>query len=871
MGTGVRPEPLAPALAPGAINVSPFSPAMMAQPSVATSPSAALVPFGGQQLAVAVQDRPTPRSKPRSPIEERRRYLQDQAQRILSKGGSQADVVEFWKREGVDVAKHFMVPEANVPRVSIPTPQQEGAASTRLGFPVDDSLLPMSGAGASFRQPQSDTPYALGLSLALLEGVTFGWGDEAIGSIVGLVTGEGAQAGRDAYREKYRAFAAENPKAAAAAMLAGGIGSALAMPAAGAARLLGGASKLGTLGRIGASAIEGAGAGAIAGAGAAEGGLSDRARGALFGSLVGGALGGGGAAAVKLLGAGPAASGFAGAALGTIAGGPAGAAVGGATGALAGKAGQAIVQRAGVTLDKVASRAPAAFAEKFFRAIDPSEGSPSLRARQGMRESLERDGLTIDAAIRKAEELDALGVPVTAADIGGDNTFAFVSEAAKYRSPETQALAEQLVTKHGKQGERLLTTLFDRFRLGTANAYDAGEELVRQRLVKSKPLYDQANQLEVQLTPEIRKVLNSPRFRSLYDDARAIAMEEDAAGLQRGLPVPPLQIVREPMPGVRVVFEANGVARPAPPGLRAGDIANTTIPVRGLDLLKRAIDRRVRQSGTLGGGPADKDVLDRQLGTAINEQLQQMLDHVGVQVPVYGQARQTYQAGSVLLDALALGKGGTRPYTTSKKPTAKPPRSTGPRFTEKPFQVIERELSRIQTPHEKAAYRLGALQDLAELIAAKGNQADVASDVFGTPAMESRIRALFDDPLSPEADQVFDAVRGELTVVSRSGRVARPHRMPSVPLREAEGAQPVTSGVGFLYGPLNAVLRRIGSSDRQAHVEAVSNEVSSLAVRGVNGIDELRGLLESLRNVGVSHSPVVPVAVGNVGAQLLVQ
>lgn len=819
------------------------------QPSVATTPSTAMVPQPPSSVV---------RVKPPSPVVARRRELEDQARRILAKGGSQADVVRYLELEGAKV-------NANIISSQPPTqPDRPQISSVYSAMP--------GGVGTTIElKPETDkSDYALGLSMAVIDGVSFGWGDEAFGSILGIVTGEGAQAGRDLYRAKYDIFKEAHPKTALAAQLAGGIGGAVLAPQLGAARLLGGAKGLSTLGRVGASALEGAAAGTVAGAGAAQGDLSDRWRSAALGGVLGAGLAGAGTGAVKLLGAGPTQTAMLGAAVGGIGGGPLGAAVGGAAGLAAGKLGQAASRGVGTTIEAVANRVPAQFAQRVFRSFDPSEGSPSLQARRGYRQALERDGLSIDDAIAQAEQLSARGAPVSAVDIGGDNTLAFFHEASRFRNPGTQAAADMLVAQQGKQGERLLGRLYDSMRLGVANAYTAGDELVRLRLSRSRPLYEQANQLEVQVTPEIRKVLDNPTFRSLYDDARVIAMQEDAAGLNRGLPVPALQIVQEPVPNVLVVFGPNGQAMPAPPGLKAGDIANASLPVRGLDLLKRAMDTRTKRLGTLGGGPSDKPILDRQLGTALNEQLQTMLDAVGAQAGPYGAARAEFRGFSELLDALSLGKGGQRPYTTTSKASAKPPKSTGPRFSSKPPEVVAREIMRLTSPEQKAMYRIGAIQDVADLMATStAKSQDAARTVFSTPAMESRLRALFDEPHGPEADMLFDAVRGESLVRSRSGEIAvNPRRTPSVPFREAEGGPAVASSIGFRWAPVSAEMRRLGAKSRQHWQEELATEVSALGMRGATSLDELIATLEGLRTADVTHSQVVPLAVGNVAGRL---
>lgn len=126
----------------------------------------------------------------------------------------------------------------------------------------------------------------------LIQGVTFGFGDEIAGGIGGLMSaaeGKGFQPGyekvRDAKRADLQAYRERHPIVAPVAEIAGALPTA-ALPVGAVAR---GAS-LGA--KVGLGALAGAGQGALYGAGAAEGGPENRAMGAVKGAAVGGAIGG---------------------------------------------------------------------------------------------------------------------------------------------------------------------------------------------------------------------------------------------------------------------------------------------------------------------------------------------------------------------------------------------------------------------------------------------------------------------------------------------------------------------------------------------------------------------------------------------------
>src|SRR5687767_8505078 len=115
--------------------------------------------------------RPTPRVV--SPAEEQ--YLEKQARSILMNGGSLLDVENF-------AAMHKDKPR--VQRFS----------------DVRQNITETGGEGAT-----EDNVFS-GMSLKALQGATFGFGDEAMGSLVGLLTGEGASGGIEEYRNRLRRF-----------------------------------------------------------------------------------------------------------------------------------------------------------------------------------------------------------------------------------------------------------------------------------------------------------------------------------------------------------------------------------------------------------------------------------------------------------------------------------------------------------------------------------------------------------------------------------------------------------------------------------------------------------------------------------------
>lgn len=142
-----------------------------------------------------------------------------------------------------------------------------------------------------------------GLVDSFTQGVSFGFGDEltaAESAILGRTPeggyfnynkpfGERYNTALEAERGQQKQFREENPVAATAAEIAGGVATGAGLAGKG-ATLVGRAAGKGLGTRVGAGVVEGAGYGALYGAGSAE---DDRVSGAGIGALTGGVVGGG--------------------------------------------------------------------------------------------------------------------------------------------------------------------------------------------------------------------------------------------------------------------------------------------------------------------------------------------------------------------------------------------------------------------------------------------------------------------------------------------------------------------------------------------------------------------------------------------------
>lgn len=622
--------------------------------------------------------------------------------------------------------------------------------------------------------PEVDTPgHVRGLSMNAMQGVTFGFGDEAIGSMLGLLTGDSAQGGRDEYRAELQKYNEDNfwkglgAEVGGAAMVTAGsrAGPAIARRMAG----------QGLGGRAATGMGVGAGSGAAFGAGSAEGGLSERTKGAIVGTVIGAAAGG----VIPVTAA----------------------AVGSVVKPLA---------RVGLSwLDKL-------------RNTPQDATTASKAAREHWAQAIVRDHGSIDNAVQKVQKMQH-NAPFVLADVAGENGLQLVQAAAGLRGPGKQKMVEDLLTRQADQGDRILGKLFRSLKLGAENAYDAADDMMANRKAFADPLYQQAYTQETKITPALQKILNHPRFQKAYEYGRLIASDEDLAGIanQGALKVPPLSVDK------------------------AGKVVATTIPVRALDYMKRGLDAIIDQAGKTGNEP-----LDKQSSRALRKLLNDALDAVD-DVPDYARARGVWRGETEALEALQLGKGGA--------PLSAGTDVRSPRFMHKPPEVIKRELASL-APAEQELYKLGVAQDVAEFLVettatAPNSAKKLGGRLYGEAMsnVEKRVRAIFGS--DEAADEFMDYVKAEARISQTTSVLGGSRTAPlQQAMAELAGSGPHKGGI--LRQAADATITAVTQRAKTGWTDAISDEISSMALKGTRGKDELIAVLNSLR----PHAPRRSVA-----------
>lgn len=682
-------------------------------------------------------------------------YLNDQAKAIRASGGGDADVEQFIKMEQQRPLEKLPVPSI-----------------------ADELEMPS---------------HLRGVSMAVIQGATFGFGDEAVGAALGMLTGLGARRGIEEYRREYDAYAKQHGTISFVGELAGGL---LSGGLAGGAR----AATVGSVARTGAAA------GALAGIGYADGptaswNISERLKGAALGGVIGGATAG----------------------------------VMGVLGKVVRPLTQGTIRA--VTPQRIQTELGVTATERAYNKL--------LSA-------FEADGLTLDGAKAEAATWLARGVPVSLLELAPENgaVHALVSDALKWRSPTVTRTLANLQLRAGEQAERLnamgAALFLQNKKLGLDNADDLLLRMHAQAKTQARPYYVEAYGQMVDVDDRMWAILDRPDFRKMWtrvvekatkeDDALAgyiaqgmTAQEAGAlANITPGLSIPALPDASINIAALRARFPGVTEAALERMAKAAGPQRPTQLPLRAFDMLKREADILV--------GESLKDNAEAQLsrsaferakareGNALFHQLRQLIDPVRAQHQSYRNALAVYSEYGGVKDAMFLAKD----------------------FLRKSPEAVARDIAKL-SPNERDFYRATVLQVKRDQIAkaVSAGRRDIAKRVFqgegafaGRSQDARRIRALFPD--APEAAEHFlRVIQGE-TIISEATRSALRNTRARV-ARQADDLIPArTSVLGETLGLARQAISRAGRGMAQED----ANEIAHLVGLGLADPSMLYAQLE---------------------------
>ena len=305
-------------------------------------------------------------------------------------------------------------------------------------------------------QPE-EVPYGVGLASEAAQGATLGFSDEIMAALDKIIGGEYDP---EKYRAINEAFASENPKAALAAQIFGG----LTTGGVGAAKVLGSQAvrKAPMIGKWAAGTGVGGTEGAIAGAGTSREG--ERLKGAGTGAIWGAGMG----ATLPPLAIG----------------------------------GKKLIE-AGI-VDPIRKR--------FGK-------GPQSFAASKVGQAMKRDEVTPEQV---REGLDELGPESALMDVGGANVLDLARTAASAPGRAKAAAEKFLYERAEGVGPRVLNAT-KRLTGAKGDFYGSMEELSAGQKRRADKLYGEAREQGIAMTDELSAILKRPKIQKFYDEARDIA------------------------------------------------------------------------------------------------------------------------------------------------------------------------------------------------------------------------------------------------------------------------------------------------------------------------------------------------------------
>ena len=530
---------------------------------------------------------------------------------------------------------------------------------------------------------------ALNFTRALLgQGLGMGWGDEAEAWLRAKVGEKSYEDNLKEINQEYAKFAQQNPYAApitefaggvlpmAASYLATGLTGGAAAPAAVAttARSTGALARLAAqLGKtlpnnpLARGAVVGGGTGAIAGAGSAEEG--DRAKGAIIGGTVGTGFG----------------------------------------------VGLPMVIRGGGALGTFVK-------DRFSRSPEYIE----KRAAGKVNTALERSGITPSEAAASMSLDRAAGIPSTLANTTRPTVgLAEIVTAKSERAGDT--LGDVLEANKAGGRERVV----GQARRGIGNKgdfYQQEQDMVQNLRANANDLYEDAYKFGTVNDPTITRVLQNPRFKTFFEEAKKIADNERLAAELRG--EDPSKYILDD------IFIADEL----------GNIALSKLPdVRTLDYIKRGMDAVVNK-GYKGEGMSSAEANSlKGLKRAMVGALDKATEVDGVSA--YKVARQQYAGDAEVLDALRTGMDDFKKLD--------------------PEQIVS--MMKGFSTAEKEAFKTGAVRSIYATVMDPSSNINAAQRLIGSPEMKDRLMPLF--PSQAKFDLFKAALDREHQLFQQANRI----------------------------------------------------------------------------------------------------
>jgi len=330
-----------------------------------------------------------------------------------------------------------------------------------------------------------------------------------------------------------------------------------------------------------------------------------------------------------------------------------------------------------------------------------------------------------DVQVKMAQDR-AIGVPSVMAN--ANPALRDLAEAVAQRTGPGSHVIENALTAQ-KLGARDRVQAQTKKALKPVDYYGMEDSLTAQLRNNAKGLYEKAYAHGDVDDPRIVEVLKNPQFKAFFDKARSIADTEAQTAKLKG--EDPLKFALPEIYKPSGRFDAKG-----------NEILDLVkLPdVRTLDYIKRGIDATI-DSGFRGQGMSTAEA------SALRDLRKQFVNAIDENVPDYKLARQTYAGDLEILDALRMGKD---------------------QFKSLDQEQIKKMVDAMGSG-EKDAFRTGVARSIYDIIMVPSNNPNTAQRVIGSPDMQKKLSALFDDPA--EFDLYKAALMRESQLFGESNKI----------------------------------------------------------------------------------------------------
>ena len=348
------------------------------------------------------------------------------------------------------------------------------------------------------------------------------------------------------------------------------------------------------------------------------------------------------------------------------------------------------------------------------------------RAAAKVNAALDRSNITPKEAAASMSLDRAAGVPSTLA-----NTTRPTVGLAEIVTAKSEKAADTLadVLEANKAGTR--ERVVGQVKKGVGNEgnfYQQEQDMVQNLRANASTLYDEAYNFGTVNDPTITRVLQNPRFKTFFDEAKKIADNEKLAAELRG---------ENPS---KYVLDDIFI------GDEAGNITLAKLPdVRTLDYIKRGMDA-VIDKGYRGEGMSSAEANSlKDLKKSMVSALDKATEVNGVSA--YKTARAQYAGDAEVLDALRTGMSDFKKLDPEQVTAMM-----------KGFSAAEQE-----------AFKTGAIRNIYATVMDPSGNINAAQRVIGSPEAKDRLKALF--PSQAKFDLFEAALQRENQLFQQANKI----------------------------------------------------------------------------------------------------